>query len=227
MKVGIPIVDQIAGLYATIGVLAALCERARSGRGQHVQVSLLGAALASLSNRAAAHLLTGSPQLRMGNAHPNVAPYELFEARDRSFVLAAANEHLWQRACHALGRAELVEDPRFATNSLRVTHRVELKEQIEQTTRTRAAAEWIEGLTAMAVPAALVNDLSDAFQFAETVGLSSVEPAEGTDGCSVPLVRSPIEMSTSGCVRPKAPPRLDEHGAELRREASVVVPAKS
>jgi crotonobetainyl-CoA:carnitine CoA-transferase CaiB-like acyl-CoA transferase len=227
MKVGIPIVDQVAGLYATIGVLAALGERARSGRGQLVDVSLLGSALAALANRASGHLLTGTAQLRMGNAHPNVAPYELFQARDRTFVLAAANEHLWQRACLTLGRDELVGDPRYATNSLRVANRVELKAEIERTTRTRSAGEWVDRLTAAAVPAALVNDLGDAFRFAEELGLSLIEFAEAADGSSVPLVRSPIGLSRSRTPAATAPPRLDEHGAEIRHEVSIAAPTRS
>jgi crotonobetainyl-CoA:carnitine CoA-transferase CaiB-like acyl-CoA transferase len=226
-KVGVPIVDQVAGLYATIGVLAALGERGRTGRGQLVEVSLLGSALAALANRAAGHLLSGSPQLRMGNAHPNVAPYELFEAEDRSFVLAAANEHLWQRACQTLGCDELVQDARYGTNSLRVANRVKLKEEIERTTRTRPAKEWVERLTAAAVPAALVNDLGDAFRFAEGLGLSLIEFAEAADGSSVPLVRSPIGLSSNHRARAKAPPRLDEHGAEIRRRSFVTEPGAS
>jgi crotonobetainyl-CoA:carnitine CoA-transferase CaiB-like acyl-CoA transferase len=227
MKVGIPVVDQFAGLYATIGVLAALGDRARSGRGQLVEVSLLGAAVAALANRAAAHLLTGAPQVRLGNAHPNVAPYELYDASDRSFVLAAANESLWERACRALDRTDLLDDPRFRVNPDRVAHRVELKEEIERTTRGRPAAEWIERLTAAAVPAAVVNDLGDAFLFAESVGLNLIDVADSADGEQLPLVRNPIRLSESCARRPTAPPRLDEHGAEIRRELRAPAPQVS
>ncbi|MFN8162554.1 MAG: CoA transferase [Solirubrobacterales bacterium] len=221
MKVGVPIVDQVAGLYATIGVLAALAERSRSGCGQQVEVSLLGASAATLANRAAGHLLAGSPQQRMGNAHPNVSPYELFDAQDRSFVIAAANEQLWERTCAALERGDLIDDPRFLTNGSRVEHRVELKEEIERTTGTRRAAVWIERLTDVAVPAALVNDLGDAFRLAEELGVDVIEPAEKPDGSLLPLVRNPIELSRSRSPRPMAPPRLDQHGDEIRREVST------
>jgi crotonobetainyl-CoA:carnitine CoA-transferase CaiB-like acyl-CoA transferase len=221
MKVGIPIVDEVAGLYATVGVVAALNERARSGEGQLVEVSLLGAAVAALANRAAGYLLAGTQQVRLGNAHPNVAPYELFEAEDRSFVLAAANEHLWERTCRALGREDLLADGRFAGNSQRVAHRVELKDEIERTTRCRPAAEWIGVLTEAAVPTALVNDLDDAFRFAEEVGLSLVEVADSADRGHVPLVRSPVRLSRSPAPRRTAPPGLDEHGDEIRHEIST------
>jgi crotonobetainyl-CoA:carnitine CoA-transferase CaiB-like acyl-CoA transferase len=216
-KVGVPVVDQLAGLYAAVGVFAALQERAGSGRGQLVEVTLLGAALASLANRAAAHLLTGSVEEALGNAHPNVAPYELFRAADRPFVLAAANEELWRRACVTLGRDDLLLDPRFRTNGERVASRLGLRDEIERTTRGRPAAHWIAALNEAGVPAALVNDVGSAFGFAEQLGLPVVEVAAGRDA-PVPLVGNPIRLSRTPLRPATAPPYLDQQGVELRAE---------
>jgi crotonobetainyl-CoA:carnitine CoA-transferase CaiB-like acyl-CoA transferase len=227
MKVGIPVVDQIAGLYAVVGVLAALQERGRSGRGQLVEVTLLGAALASMANRAAAHLLTGSQEEALGNAHPNVAPYELFRAEDRPFVLAAANEELWRRTCEVLGRQDMVADERFQTNGARVASRVQLREEIERTTAGRPAAHWIAALNAVGVPAAVVNDVGSAFAFAEHVGLEVVDVAAEGRAEPVPLVGNPIRLSHSPIRRSAAPPYLDQHGDDLRAELATAAAAAS
>jgi crotonobetainyl-CoA:carnitine CoA-transferase CaiB-like acyl-CoA transferase len=224
MKTGIPVVDEIAGLYAAIGVLGALSERGRSGEGQLVEISLMGAATAALANRASGHLLCGEPQVRMGNAHPNVAPYELFAALDGSFVLAAATQALWIRTCAVLGREDLLLDPRFGANALRVEHRAALKRELEDTTRTRTAAEWIRRLTGEGVPAALVNDVGGAFRFAEELGLGVVEVAEAGGRGPVRMVRSPIRLSRSAMRAPTAPPRLDQHGDAIRDELAPAAP---
>lgn len=217
-KVGVPVVDEIAGLYAAVGVMAALHERRLSGKGQLVEVTLMGAALASLANRAASHLLTDSFEDRLGNAHPNVAPYELFRAEDRSFVLAAANEDLWCRSCETLGREDLLLDERFRTNGDRVACRVELREEIERTTMKRSAAHWIAAFNGAGVPAALVNDIGSAFRFAEEIGLEAVDVVSDGRTGPVPLVRNPIRLSHSPMRRSSAPPYLDQHGDELRAE---------
>jgi crotonobetainyl-CoA:carnitine CoA-transferase CaiB-like acyl-CoA transferase len=219
-KAGIPVVDQVAGLYATVGVLAAIAERGRSGQGQHVEISLVSSALAALANRAASYLLAGTREIRLGNAHPNVAPYEVFEASDRPFVLAAPSDQLWQRACHTLERGDLLDDPSYVTNSLRVLNRSELKYEIERTTRARPAAEWVERFTRASVPAAMVNELPDAFAFAEELGISTIEYADVGGAKPVPLVRNPITLSRTPARRSTAPPRLDEHGSEIRREVA-------
>jgi crotonobetainyl-CoA:carnitine CoA-transferase CaiB-like acyl-CoA transferase len=226
MKVGIPVVDEIAGLYAAVGVMAALHERRVSGKGQLVEVTLMGAALASLANRAASHLLTHSVEGRLGNAHPNVAPYELFHAQDRSFVLAAANEDLWCRSCETLGRQDLMRDERFRSNGDRVANRVELREEIERTTKSRPAADWIAAFNGAGVPAALVNDLGSAFRFAQEIGLEAVDEVSDGRNAPVRLVRNPIRLSHSPMRRSSAPPYLDQHGDEVRDELTIAGAAR-
>jgi crotonobetainyl-CoA:carnitine CoA-transferase CaiB-like acyl-CoA transferase len=219
VKAGIPLVDEMAGMYATVGVLAALYEARETGLGQFVDVSLLGAGIAALANRAAAELIGGTTEERLGNAHPSVSPYEVYRAADGSFALAAPNEALWRKVCEGLGRDELADDPRFRTNELRVERRAELKAEIERTTVAEAAQHWTDRLIAAGVPAGSVNDIPGAFRFAETVGLDMQELAHHADEArdGVPIVSSPLKLSGSRA-RDVTPPRLGEHTEEVLAE---------
>ncbi len=213
-KVGMAVVDVLAGLYATSGVLAALFQRAGNGGvGQRVHVSLYEAALSGLINLASGHLLTGDDPHRNGNRHPSIAPYELFQAADRPFVLAAVNDSLFARTCEVIGRPELAVDPRFDTNPHRRINVEDLVAELERTFRTRPASEWIDVLRAERVPVGDVNTVAEAFELADELGLGVVgeDVSTGFRG-----LRSPIQLSGSIAEPLTVPPTLDNDGDSIR-----------
>jgi crotonobetainyl-CoA:carnitine CoA-transferase CaiB-like acyl-CoA transferase len=211
LKVGAALIDMVCGLYATTGVLAALQARERTGRGQHVEVSLMDSALAGLLNQASAHLNAGVVPGRLGNRHPSITPYETFRAADGDFAVAVGNDAIFGRLCEAIGRPELAGDERFATNASRLEHREELGALLEGAFHAGPAAEWVQRLSAAGVPAGPINDIAQAFAFAQALGL---EPIWESDG--VRTVRSPIRMSGTPTEPRRRPPALGEHEDELR-----------
>jgi crotonobetainyl-CoA:carnitine CoA-transferase CaiB-like acyl-CoA transferase len=211
LKVGTAVVDLVCGLHAVVGIQAALLERARTGRGRHVEVSLMDAVLASLLNQGSGWALAGENPGRRGNRHPSIAPYETFEAADRPFALAVGNDRLFARMCEAIGLPELPRDERFATNSARVAHVDELGERLEGVFRTRPAAHWVELLRGVSVPIGPINTVAEAYELAASLGL---EPTEEVDG--LPLPRPALRFDGARPPIRARPPRLDEHGAEVR-----------
>jgi crotonobetainyl-CoA:carnitine CoA-transferase CaiB-like acyl-CoA transferase len=212
LKTGAAVVDLVCGLLAAIGIQAALAERERTGRGRHVEVSLMDAALMSLLNQGSAWVLGGVVPHRRGNRHPSITPYETYETADRPIALAVGNDRLFGRLCDALGLPALTADERFATNSARVEHADALAELLEAELRRRPADEWFDVLRAAAVPAGPINDVAEAFGLAESLAMSPVVEAGG-----YPLAAPPLRLDGE---RPEVrlpPPRLDEHGDELRR----------
>jgi crotonobetainyl-CoA:carnitine CoA-transferase CaiB-like acyl-CoA transferase len=209
-KVGVALVDVLTGLYAFGGVLAALGERERTGRGQRVEVSLLGSALASLVNQASSYLCTGRPPVAMGNRHPSIAPYETLATADRPLVVAVGNDGQFARLCQVLGRPEAAADPRFATNADRVSNREDLVELLEEALAARRAGDWVTALAGAGVPCGLVNDVEEAFALAGRLGLDPVADAGG-----IPQVANPIRLSGSPASYRLAPPALGEHTAEV------------
>jgi crotonobetainyl-CoA:carnitine CoA-transferase CaiB-like acyl-CoA transferase len=211
LKVGAPVIDVMCGLYATIGVLAALRARERDGHGQRVEVSLMDTALAALLNQASAHVNTGVVPGRLGNRHPSIAPYETFAAADGDFAVAVGNDAIFARLCAVIGRPELADDERFATNATRLTHRDELGRELDAAFAAAPAAEWVAALGAAGVPAGPINDIADAFAFAADLGL---QPVDETDG--VRTVRSPLRLDATPATVSRRPPRLGEHSDEIR-----------
>jgi len=194
-KVGVALVDVLAGLFAVVGVLAALRHRELTGEGQRVEVDLLSSLLAALVNQASAHTLAGVVPDRLGNAHPSIAPYELFRTGQGQLVLAVGNDRQFLALCEALGVAELADDPRFADNGARVVNRDALRVALEERLATRGAAEWAELLTADRVPAGVVNDVGAAFALAERLGLEPIVAIARDDGSVARLPRNPIGLS--------------------------------
>ncbi len=215
-KVGVALVDVVCGLYTAIGIQGALAERARSGQGQQVHVSLMGASLASLVNQASAFLGAGVVPGRMGNRHPSIAPYETFQAADRPFAIAVGSDRLFALLAGELGLSELADDPRFATNADRVANRDGLVTAMAPVLATQPAGHWVERLRARGVPAGLVNTVAEAFDEAAALGLDPIVEAPRRDGGSVPTVRSPIDLSRTPTVVDRAPPDLGEHDDEVR-----------
>jgi crotonobetainyl-CoA:carnitine CoA-transferase CaiB-like acyl-CoA transferase len=209
-KVGVALVDVLTGLYATSGILAALQARERTGRGQRVEVSLLGSALASLVNQASSFLCTGSVPRAMGNRHPSITPYETLATADRPLVVAVGNDGQFARLCRVLGVPGAATDPRFATNADRVTNRDALAELLERALAARGASDWVAALSEARVPCGLVNDVGEAFALAERLGLGPVAAAG-----RVPQVADPIRLSSTPASYRLAPPALGEHTAEV------------
>jgi crotonobetainyl-CoA:carnitine CoA-transferase CaiB-like acyl-CoA transferase len=211
LKVGAALIDMICGLYASSGILAALHARERTGRGQRVEVSLMESALAALLNQGSGFLGAGVVPGRLGNRHPSITPYETFAAADGDFAVACANDAMYRRLCAAVGRPELADDERFATNRERVARRDELVAELEATFATAPAAEWVQRLSDAAVPAGAINDIGQAYALAEDLGL---EPVVEVDG--VRTTRSPMRLSETPAAVRRRPPRLGEHDAEIR-----------
>lgn len=203
-KVGVAVVDVLTGLHAAVGILAALRHRESTGIGQHVEVSLMSALLASLVNQSSGYVLAGVVPHAMGNAHPSITPYEVYRASDRPIVIAVGNDGQFAKFCVAIGRAELVSDTRFATNTARVAHRAALNEILDVVIVTRTADEWQQALTDVGVPCGPINDIAQAFDLATRLGLEPV--ARIQDG--TPTVASPIRLSETPVEYRLSPPTL-------------------
>jgi crotonobetainyl-CoA:carnitine CoA-transferase CaiB-like acyl-CoA transferase len=216
-KAGVALVDVLAGQNLATGVLAALYERERSGRGQRVEVNLLGSLLAGLVNQASAYLNAGVVPGRLGNEHPSIAPYQTVPAADRPIAVAVGNDRQWQRmadvldaeALDAEGRPPpLAADPRFLTNPDRVRHRRELAEELAVRTRLRPARFWIERLGSAGVPCGPVNRIDEAFALAESLGLAPIV-RQSRGAVEVASVANPVAFSRTPVSYRLPPPRLD------------------
>jgi crotonobetainyl-CoA:carnitine CoA-transferase CaiB-like acyl-CoA transferase len=211
LKVGAAVVDLVCGLLAANGIQAALVERASTGRGRHVEVSLMDSSLLTLLNQGFAWVAGGVRPGRRGNRHPSIVPYETYETADRPLAVAAANQRLYARLCEAVGRPELIDDERFATNADRVEHADAFAAALEEVLRREPAEHWIEVLREAGVPAGPINEVDEAFALAESLGMAPVETVDG-----VPLVRPPLRVDGARPPIRLRPPALDEHGDELR-----------
>ncbi|MEZ5167515.1 MAG: CoA transferase [Acidimicrobiales bacterium] len=214
-RVGVPVVDMSTGLYATIGVLAALTERAATGIGRHVEVSLFDTALATLTNHGTAVLMGDADPSRDGSRHPSIAPYEAYEASDGQLIIAAANDKLFALVAEALDRPDLLRDPRFVDNPTRRAHIDDLAIELNRTLAGATRDEWVARLRAVDVPCGPINSIPEALAWGATMGLDPVARAGGYAG-----IRSPIRLDGTpagdGAVR--RPPLLGEHDSEIRTE---------
>lgn len=208
LKVGVALVDVVAGLYAAVGILAAVEHRRESGEGQRVEVDLLSALLAGLVNQSSAYTQAGVVPGRMGNRHPSIAPYELLRCREGELVLAVGNDRQFAELCEVLGEPDLAADERFATNPLRVENREELRSLLEAGLAKKPATKWVDLLRARRVPAGVVNDIGAAFEFAERIGLAPTIEIPRDEGPPVRLPRSPIGLSKTPPTYRLPPPRL-------------------
>ncbi|WP_295117603.1 CaiB/BaiF CoA-transferase family protein [uncultured Leifsonia sp.] len=211
-KVGVALVDVLTGQNALAGILLALRDRDRTGRGARVDVDLLGSLLAALTNQASSTLATGRSPARLGNAHPSIAPYELLRAADRELVVAVGNDRQFAAFATVLGLAQLAEDPRFASNEERVHNRRELRAVVEPALARRDGADWVADFRAARVPAGLVNSVAEAFEFATALGLdpivTTVDPATGRTSRQP---ATPIRLDTAPAVHRTPPPPLGAH----------------
>ncbi|WP_249020251.1 CaiB/BaiF CoA-transferase family protein [Conexibacter sp. S30A1] len=207
-KVGVALVDVITGLFATVGILAALAHRNATGEGQLVEVDLFSALLAALVNQSSSYTAAGVVPARMGNEHPSIAPYAVFRAGAERIVLAVGNDRQFQDLCRVLGAPALAAEERFATNPARVEHREALRLELERLLAARPAAEWTQLLTDARVPAGAVNDLGDAFELAARLGLEPIVAMASPDGSVVRLPRNPLKLSRTPVSYRLTPPDL-------------------
>jgi crotonobetainyl-CoA:carnitine CoA-transferase CaiB-like acyl-CoA transferase len=210
-KVGVALVDVMAGLHAAIGILAALRHRDRTGEGQLVEVDLLSTTLFALANQASGYLTAGVVPGRMGNRHPSIAPYETLATGDAPIVIAVGNDAQFRTFCRVLGDETLADDGRFATNADRVVNRDALVAAIELRLRTGTAASWIDAFRGEGIPCGVVHDVAEAFAFARTVGLDPVATLARPDGSSVDTVANPVRLSATPIRYDLPPPHLSEH----------------
>ena len=211
-KVGVAIADLATGQNAATAILAALLQRARTGRGQRIDLSLFDSQLALLANVASATLFTGADAPRQGNAHASIVPYQVFAAADRPFVLAVASEKLWAQLCTAIDREAWIDDPRFADNAARVFHRDRLCGELATLFATRPADHWIALFAGAGVPAAPVNTVRQALDH-------PVARARGMriECAGVPMVGSPLKLSESPMSYAMPPPGLGQHSDDIVR----------
>jgi crotonobetainyl-CoA:carnitine CoA-transferase CaiB-like acyl-CoA transferase len=215
-RAGVALFDVMAGLHATIGVLAALNHRRETGRGQHVEVNLLSSALSGLVNQTSAFVAGGVVPFRMGNSHPSLFPYEPLPCADGELIITAGNDGQFRRLCEVLGVPELSDDPRFTRNEDRTAHRDELRPLLVERLLTRPKLDWFRDIIAAGVPCGPINTIDQGVAFAAEVGLDPVVLV-GEGAGAVPSVRNPITFSATAAEYRLPPPSLDEHGAELRR----------
>jgi crotonobetainyl-CoA:carnitine CoA-transferase CaiB-like acyl-CoA transferase len=211
-KVGVAVVDVLTGLFATVGILAALQHSRRTGRGQRVEVNLLSCLLSAMVNQASTYVTTGEVPRALGNRHPSITPYEPLQAADRALIVAVGNDGQFAGLAAVLGIGWMSNDERFATNAARVANRNEMVALLEQALVARRAADWVASLSDAGIPCGLVNDISEAFALAERLGLDPVvemarrDPAE----TRVRQVASALRLSDTPVSYRLAPPRLGE-----------------
>ena len=217
-KVGVAVADLMAGLYATIAILAALSHRERSGAGQHIDLALLDVQVAALANVALNYLVGGVVPRRWGNAHANIAPYQVLPTADRPIVLAIGNDGQFKKFCEVADALGITADPRFATNDARVKHRDALTRELESVLRTRPAATWLAALEPAGVPCAPINDVAQVFADPQVRHRGVQVDVPHAEAGTVPLVASPFRMSETPLRYDVAPPLLGQHTEEILKE---------
>jgi crotonobetainyl-CoA:carnitine CoA-transferase CaiB-like acyl-CoA transferase len=222
-RAGISLFDVIAGLHTTIGVLAALNHRTATGQGQHIEASLMASAMSGMVNQTTAYAAAGVVPFRMGNAHPSLFPYEPLPAGDGELIVTAGNDTQFRKLCEVIGAPELADDPRFARNEARTANRAELKPLLAERMSQRTVAEWFADLIGAGVPCGPINTVDRGIAFAEEIGLEPVV-VTGQGEAAVRAMRHPLTFSVTPPRYDLPPPRLDEHGEQIR--AWLAAPAE-
>jgi crotonobetainyl-CoA:carnitine CoA-transferase CaiB-like acyl-CoA transferase len=220
-KVGVAVADLFTGMYASVAILAALRHRDLTGEGQAIDMALLDTQVAMLANLGANYLTTGVAPQRMGNAHQNIVPYQVFEVADGHLILAVGNDGQYAKFCDVAGVPELATDPRFARNADRVRHRATLVPLLAEVLKRRRKTDWLAALEAAKVPGGAINDLAEVFADAQVRSRGMTVEVPHPLAGSVPLVASPVRMSRTPVQYRRAPPLLGEHTAEVLREFGI------
>lgn len=210
MRVGVAVVDLFTGLYTCVAVLAALYRREKTGEGGHIDAALFDTQLAMLANQASNALISGSDPVRQGNTHPNIVPYQPFDAADQPIIIAVGNDRQFARLAEMCGHLEWVNDARFANNGARVANRNEMVRLVSGCVRQKPAAEWLPKLEAAGIPAGPINSITQALTDVQAQHRAMVRTVAG-----VPLVGSPVRLDGSRADSELKPPALGEHTREL------------
>ncbi|MBM3606157.1 MAG: CoA transferase [Alphaproteobacteria bacterium] len=213
-KVGVAVTDILTGVYAAVGILAALQQRHVTGRGQHVDMALMDVATALMANQAMNYLATGQVPTRMGNAHPNLVPYAVFDCADGWIIIATGNDAQFRRLCTVLGLPALADAPDYATNALRVTHREALTSHLGVVTRGWARDALLAALEGQGVPAGPINDMADVFADPQVIARGLRIDPEGVPGVRLPIVFSDAELALD-----RASPPLGRDNANWPRHS--------
>ncbi|MGQ0483901.1 MAG: CaiB/BaiF CoA transferase family protein [Hyphomicrobiales bacterium] len=210
MKVGVAFADIFTGLYAAIGMLGALYHRDRSGEGQYIDMALLDSQVAVLANQALNYLVGGAAPTRLGNAHPNIVPYQTFETKDGYIIIAVGTDRQFREYCRIVGRPGLADEERFRTNRGRVDNRKDLIALLAEPMKARGTAEWVAALEAAAVPCGPINTIDQVFANEQVLARGLQIGLTRDDGVQVPGVANPIQFSGTPIEYDKAPPRLGD-----------------
>ena len=223
-KVGVAVADLFTGMYATVGILAALRHAERTGEGQHLDMALLDTQVAMLANLGANYLVSDQAPGRMGNAHQNIVPYQVFEVAPRAdggkdfIILAVGNDGQYAKFCEVAGRPDLASEPRFVKNADRVRHRAELVPMLEAVMKTRPKADWLSALEAAKVPCGAINSLDEVFADPQVQARGMVTHWQHPLRADLPLVSSPIKLEKTPVRTDRPPPMLGQHTDEVLGE---------
>ena len=215
VRFGVPIIDILTGMYATIAICAALANRAETGKGQHLDIALLDSALALTSIQGMNWIATGESPGRIGNAHPNIVPYQVLPTRDGSVIVACGNDNLYRKYCAAAGHPELADDPRFATNAKRVENRAIITPILEEIMRTRTTKEWCDILDEAGVANGPINSIAQAFQEPQAQARGALFDIAHPLAGMARLIASPLRFSDTPVEYRSAPPVLGQHSEEI------------
>lgn len=218
MKTGVAVVDLFAGQNAIIAILAALQARTLTGQGQHLDIALFDSQLGWLANVASNFLISGKSPQRHGNAHPNIVPYQSFQAEDGWFAIAVGNDRQFERLCETLGRPDLVVDERFAANAGRVQHRAELIPLLASIFKTKSVSDWLKKLEEAEIPCGPINNFEQVFSMPNVQERNMLIKMKHPTIGKLPLVGSPLKMSDTPVEYRLPPPLMGEHTDEILRE---------
>jgi glutaryl-CoA transferase len=219
-RAGVPVADIFTGVYSAVGILAALAEREKTGRGCQVDTALVDSQVGVLANQALNFLVSGKVPKRLGNAHPNIVPYQVFPVADGHIIIATGNDNQFAKLCSVLGEPKLAQEPRYLANSDRLNNRDELVERLSALTKRFSRADLLEKLEALQVPAGPINPLDQVFADPQVVhrGMRINPASAAAKGGSIPGVRTPIVIDGRPMAAERPAPRLGEHSAEILRE---------
>ena len=210
-KVGVPVADLFAGLYGCIGILAAVNHRNSTGQGQQIDIGMLDTHVAWLANQGMNYLATGENPPRLGNQHPNIAPYQEFPTKDGYIILAVGNDPTFERFCKAFGQEALLADPRFATNPIRVQNRQLVTDTLTPVMKSKTTAEWIDALEALKIGCGPINTLEQVFADPHVQAREMVVDMAHGSGEKVKVIANPVKLSATPPSYRSAPPVLGEH----------------
>lgn len=214
-RVGIPIIDITSGMFAATAILSALRARDLTGEGQLIDISLFDAHIALLTNAASNYLIGEQPPRRQGNAHPNIAPYEIFPVNDGWIMVGAANDRQWTTLCNIMNRTDLLNDARFEGNSKRVAHRVELLAELNRTFSQRNAREWLDALMQAGLPCAPINNLPQVFADPQTEARNMILETQHLTAGAIRMTGFPYKLSATPAEVHAPPPTLGQHTDEV------------